>query len=151
MNRYVNAIAIGLVVCGIARAEVTVSDAWVRASLPQQRATGAFMKIHSNGERLRLVGAESAVAGVAEIHEMRIENDIARMGPVAGVDIVPGATVELRPGGYHVMLMDLHRALEAGTEVPLVLVFEGAGGEPRRVPVTASVKPLNTRVGGHRQ
>ena len=151
MYRYANAVMIGLVLSCTARAEVTVSDAWVRASLPQQRATGAFMKIHSDGERLRLVGASTAVAGVSEIHEMRIENDIARMGPVDGVEIAPGATVELRPGGYHVMLMDLHRALEAGTEVPLVLVFEGAGGEPRRVPVTASVKPLNTRVGGHRQ
>ncbi|MCB1906059.1 MAG: copper chaperone PCu(A)C [Rhodocyclaceae bacterium] len=151
MNRHLIALAWGIAVACTARGEVTVSEAWVRASLPQQAVTGAYMKITGDDERLRLVGVTTPVAGVAEIHEMRIENDIARMGRVDGIAIAPGEVLELRPGGYHVMLMDLHQPLPAGSEVVLELAFEGAGGAIHRVPVTATVRPLNTRAGGHHQ
>ncbi|MCB1916724.1 MAG: copper chaperone PCu(A)C [Rhodocyclaceae bacterium] len=149
MKKQVMALALGWATAFAAGAEVTVSEAWVRASLPQQRATGAFMKIRSADERLRLVGAATGVAEVAEIHEMRIENDIVRMGRVGAVELVPGETLELRPGGYHVMLMGLHEPLAVGREVALELLFEGADGVVRRVPVTALVQPLNARPGSH--
>ena len=71
------------------------------------------------------------------------------MGRVGAVELVPGETLELRPGGYHVMLMGLHEPLAVGREVALELLFEGADGVVRRVPVTALVQPLNARPGSH--
>ena len=105
--------AILAVTCGTLYAQtVEVKDAWVRASVPSQKATGAFMKITSK-EDAKLVAASSPVAGVVEVHEMKMEGDIMRMRAVAGgLDLPAGKTVELKSGGYHVMLMDLKTALK---------------------------------------
>jgi len=137
------ALACGLLLAGLARAQVEVVDAWIRASLPRQTATGAFMTIRGGGESLRLVAVGSPVAAAAEIHHMTMQDGIARMGRVAAVDVPPDGDVSLRPGGYHVMLMDLSRALSVGEQVPLELVFETPDGDRRTLDVAAEVRPLN--------
>ncbi|MCB1886235.1 MAG: copper chaperone PCu(A)C [Rhodocyclaceae bacterium] len=126
---------------GTAQADITVSDAWVRASLPQQRATGAFMTISAGAHGARLVGARSTVAAVTEVHEMKLVDNIARMGRVEAVDVGPGQVVELKPGSYHIMLMELKQPVQVGDTVELELIFE-QGGATRSVPVTAVARPL---------
>jgi len=94
-----------------ARAQVSVADAWIRATVPQQQGTGAFMKIKS-ATPARVIGFTSPVAGVAEIHEMAMDNNVMKMRAVAALALPAGETVELRPGGYHLMLMDLKQRLK---------------------------------------
>ncbi len=127
-------------------AQVAVVDPWVRATVPQQQASGAFMKL--TAERgARLVEARSPVAGVVEIHEMAMEGNVMRMRAVPGIDLPAGRAVELRPGGYHVMLMSLKQTLNAGDTVPITLVFEDADRQRRTVEVKAPVRPLATPAG----
>ncbi len=112
---------------------VDVKDAWVRTSVPGQKATGAFMKLTAK-DGAKLVAASSPVAGVTEVHEMKMEGDIMRMKAVAGgLDLPAGKTVELKPGGYHVMLMDLKAALPKDSTIPLTLVFKDAKGVESRL------------------
>ncbi len=108
-------------------AAVDVKDAWVRAAVPGQSGTGAFMKLTAPSGA-RLVGASTPAAGVAEVHEMKMEGDTMRMRGVAGVDMPARQTVELKPGGYHLMLMDLKQPIKAGGTVPVTLQFEDAKG-----------------------
>lgn len=109
-------------------AQVDVKDAWVRATVAQQKATGAFMQLTAT-QQTRLVEVKTPVAAVAEIHEMSMVDNVMRMRPVAALDLPAGKTVELKPGGYHLMLLDLKRAIKEGEEVPLTLVLEGADGK----------------------
>ena len=107
---------------------VDVQGAWARATVPGQKATGAFMKLTAK-EGVKLVAASSPVAGVTEVHEMKMDGDVMKMRAVAGgLDLPAGKTVELKPGGYHVMLLDLKAPLAKGTSVPLTLVFQDAKG-----------------------
>ena len=106
-----------------AQADVKVENAWVRGTVAQQKATGAFMRLTAAAPA-RLVEARSPVAGVVEIHEMAMDKDVMRMRPIPGLDLAAGRTTELTPGGYHVMLMDLKQQMKPGENVPLTLVFE---------------------------
>lgn len=146
IERILAVAAIGVALSGPASAQLQVSDAWVRASLPHQRATGAFMKLTAEGTDVRLLSASSPAAAVAEIHQMRMEGDIARMARVDGIEISAGETVELRPGAYHLMLMDLAAPLAAGSTVPITLVFRSAGRE-HSVALQVPVRPLNAGAG----
>jgi copper(I)-binding protein len=106
---------------------VEVKDAWVRTTVQGQKGTGAFMKITAK-EGTRLVGVATPIAGVAEVHEMKLEGDVMRMRAVPGLDLPAGTTVELKPGGFHLMLMDLKTALPKDSTVPLTLLFKDAQG-----------------------
>ena len=107
---------------------VTVTDAWARATVQGQKATGAFMKITAK-DNAKLVSASSPVAGVVEIHEMKMDKDVMRMSALPnGLDLPAGKAVELKPGGYHVMLMDLKTSLVKDTAVPLTLTVQDAKG-----------------------
>ena len=125
-------------------AQVTVKDPWVRGTVVGQKATGAFLHITST-EALRLVEAKSGAAKIVEIHEMRMEGDRMMMQAVPGLDLVPGKTLELKPGGYHVMLIDVVKPLNAGDKVPLTLVLEGKDKKRIQVDVSAEVRALNAR------
>jgi hypothetical protein len=125
-----------------AQTTVTVNDAWVRGTVAQQKATGAFMRLTAN-QNVRLVAAESPVAGVVEIHEMAMDQDVMRMRAIPGLDLAAGKAVELKPGGYHVMLMDLKQPVKAGDTVPLTLMFEDAGKQRFTQKVDAQVKALS--------
>ncbi len=125
---------IAVFACGTVSAQtVEVRDAWVRTPVPGQKATGAFMKITAR-EGVKLVSVSTPVAGVAEVHEMKMDGDVMRMRAVQdGPDLRGGETVELKPGGYHVMLMDLKTALPQGSTIPLTLVFRDARGIESKV------------------
>jgi copper(I)-binding protein len=125
---------------GIVHAQsIDVKDAWVRTSVPGQKATGAFMKLTAK-DGAKLVAASSPVAGVTEVHEMKMEGDIMKMKAVAGgLDLPAGKTVELKPGGYHVMLMDLKAALPKDSTIPLTLVFKDAKGVESRLELKVPV------------
>ena len=122
-------------------AQVSVKEPWVRATVAQQKATGAFMQITS-AQDARLVEAKSPVAGVVEVHEMVMEKDVMKMRAVPGLDLPAGKSIELKPGGYHVMLMDLKQQMKVGDSVPMTLVVEGKDKKRSNVEVTATVKPL---------
>lgn len=126
---------------------VTVSEPWVRATVAQQQATGAFMLL-SASQNARLVAASSPVAGLTEIHEMALVNDVMRMRAIAGLDLPAGRTVELKPGGYHVMLMQLRQTLNAGERVAITLVFEDANRQRFTQTIEAPVRPLGAAATG---
>ncbi len=139
-----------------AQSPVQVQDAWARATVASQSSSGAFMKLTAP-ENTRLVEASSPVAGIVEIHEMRMEGDVMRMRAVTALPLAAGQMVELKPGGYHVMLMDLKGPLKAGDTVPLSLVFESANGQRRTQEVTAVARamgaaaaPAGAGHGGHK-
>jgi len=111
----------------LAQAPVRVEGAWVRAAVPGQQGTGAFMTLTSK-ESMQLVGATSPLAGVAEVHQMKLEGDVMKMRAVPVLELPAGKTVDLKPGGYHLMLMDLKQALPQGTSVPLTLLLRNAKG-----------------------
>ena len=128
---------------GAAQAQVAVNDAWVRATVPAQKATGAFMRLQA-AQDSKLVSASSSVARVVEVHEMALENDIMRMRQVPFVALPAGKAVELKPGGYHIMLIDLKKQVKEGEAVPLSLVFEDQDGRRRQLNVHAEVRALST-------
>ncbi|HSW19535.1 MAG TPA: copper chaperone PCu(A)C [Ramlibacter sp.] len=123
-----------------AQSFVQVDGAWARVSVTGQSGSGAYMRLTAR-EPLSLVGVSSPVAGVAEVHEMKMDGDVMRMRPVPSLELPVGRAVELKPGGYHLMLQDLKTPLKKDTVLPLTLVFRDAKGAERRldlqVPVSA--------------
>lgn len=123
-------------------AQVAVKDPWVRATVPQQRATGAFMHLTASQDT-RLVEVRSGIANVVEIHEMSMDRDVMKMRAVSGLDLPGGKSVELKPGGYHIMLMDLKQQMKEGDTVSLTLVLEDKDKKRNTLDVRAPVKPLS--------
>jgi len=117
-----------------------IKHPWSRATPKGATVAGGYLKIINTGTTPdRLVGGSTEVAGKFEIHEMSMDGSIMRMRQLEnGVALAPGATVELKPGGYHVMFMQLKAPLKKGERVPIVLVFEKAG----RIPVDMQVEAL---------
>jgi copper(I)-binding protein len=125
----------------VALAQVTVNDAWIRATVPAATSTGLFMRIKSKQD-VQLVEVRSSVAGVAEIHQMQMEGQMMRMHPVPAIDLHAGETVNLAAGGYHVMLMDLKHQLKEGETVPVTLVIRKKGKKNEDIALDVTVKPL---------
>jgi copper(I)-binding protein len=115
-----------------AQAQVSVKDAWVRATVAQQKATGAFMQLQSVQDA-KLVSAQSPVAGVVEVHEMRMDGGVMTMRAIPSLALPAGKAVDLKPGGYHVMMMDLQGQIKDGDMVPVTLVVEGKDGKRQSV------------------
>ena len=148
-------VAVALVLgASLASAQTTVKDPWVRATVAQQKASGLFVQITS-AQGGRLVAAATPVAGVVEIHEMVMDGNVMKMRAMAnGLELPAGKAVELKPGGYHVMLMDLKQQLKAGETVPVSLVVEGKDGKKETIELKAPVKalgaPMMQDMGGHK-
>ncbi|MFZ6870509.1 copper chaperone PCu(A)C [Undibacterium sp. Di27W] len=140
-NKIMMALAVSVLSMS-AQAQVTVSDAWVRATVAQQKATGAFMQIKS-AKDARLLEVRSPVAGIAEVHKMEMVDNVMKMRAVDGMDLPAGKVVELKPGAYHVMLMDLKGQLKDGDVVPITLVVEGKDKKREIIEIKATAKPLN--------
>lgn len=119
-------------------APVSVEGAWTRATVAGQKAGGAFMRITAR-EPLQLVGAASPVAGHSEVHEMTMANDIMKMRAIPALDLPAGKAVELKPGGHHIMLMDLKAPIAKDATVPLTLLFKDAKGAEYRMDVQVPV------------
>ena len=122
-------------------AAVTATDAWVRGTVPAQSSTGAFLTLQSS-EDARVVGVTTPAARSATIHESRVEAGRAMMQPVEKLALPAGKPVELRPGGYHVMLEGLAKPLVAGDRVPFTFTIEDKSGKRSRIEVEAAVRPL---------
>ena len=123
-------------------AQVKIDNAWARATVQGQKATGAFMKITAP-QATRLVGVSTPVAGVAEVHEMKMDGGVMKMRAMPALELPANQTVELKPGGYHLMLMDLKAPLAKDSSVALTLTFKDAKGTETRqqvsVPVTTGM------------
>lgn len=137
------ALLLSLALAAPALAQVSIKEPWVRATVTQQKATGAFMQLQA-ASATRLVEVSSPAAGVVEIHEMVMDGSTMRMRAMPGLDLPAGRSVELKPGGYHVMLMDLKAPIAAGQDVPLTLVFEGADKKRQAVEIKAPARALGT-------
>ena len=129
-----------------AMAQVEVKDAWMRATVNAQKATGAFMSLTA-ASNMRVVEVRSPVAGVAEIHEMMQVDNVMRMRPLNALELPAGKTVELKPGGNHVMLQDLKQPIKEGDVVPVTLVLEGSDGKRTNVEVKVAVRAVNAMPG----
>ena len=126
---------------GVVAADLEIKDPWVRGTVPAQKATGAFMQLSSKAG-VTLVGVASPAAKVVELHEMVMDNNLMKMRPVPRLDIQPGKPVELKPGSYHVMLIDLNKPLSKGEVVPITLKVEGKDKKVENVELKAEVRDL---------
>jgi copper(I)-binding protein len=146
--RHCITLAIGLALASSAGAQVTVDQAWVRATAPGQPVAGAYLKIKS-AQAAALVAVRTPVTARAEIHEMKMEGGIMKMRPVTRIELPAGKTVELRPGGYHLMLMNIAKPLRPGETVPITLVIEGADKKRQEIEINAEVRDMTAGMGGH--
>lgn len=146
MYKLVIALSAALALAGAAQAQVTVSDAWIRATVPQQRSAGAFMRLRSATDT-RLMAVSSPLAKV-EIHQMQMQGERMTMRPAESIALAAGQTVNLASGGYHLMLSGLTRQLKEGEQVPLALTFEDAHKRRSTVALKVVVKPLTFSAAG---
>lgn len=122
-----------------AHAEVTVSDAWARATRPAQKVGAAYMTLEST-ENTTLVKAESPAAGKVEIHSMTMTDGVMKMRMLEQLELPAGQCVELAPGGYHFMLFDLAKPLKDGETVEFTLHFKDSAGKTSTLKTEAPVK-----------
>lgn len=125
---------------------LVIDGAWSREPQPGSRVSGGFVKITNTGTVPdRLVEASVAFAKRVELHEMAVVDGVMRMRELAnGIEIAPGASVELKPGGLHLMFMEITERPRAGQPLTATLVFEKAG----KVEVTFTVQPASASRGG---
>lgn len=133
-----------LVASTSAHSEVTAKDAWVRATVAQQKSTGAFFTLTSTTDA-RVVAVSSPAAKIAEIHETRARDGVMSMRAVEAIDLPAGKAVRLEPGGLHVMLMALKSPVAQGDKVPIVLTVEERGGRRSTLEVRAEARAPGAR------
>lgn len=116
--------------------DIEIADAWARQPNPAHAMGAGYFKITNHQAKpVTLVGASSSVAGVVELHEMVTADGIMSMRQVKTIEIAPGATVELRPGGLHLMLIDLARTLQPGQTIDATLRFDDGSTQQVQLPV----------------
>jgi copper(I)-binding protein len=127
---------------GVLAQDIKVDGVWARRA-PMMEGKGgsgngaAYLKIRNAGKAAdALLGARSAASESVEIHESYQDMGMMMMRPVERLDLAPGKTVELKPGGYHLMLLNLKQDLKPGASIPVTLRFRNAG----EVPATAVIK-----------
>ena len=128
-----------------APAPVAVQGAWARSTVAGQAASGAYMTLTAS-EPLTLLGAETPAAGIVEIHEMKLEGDVMKMRAAESLPLAAGKPLQLAPGGYHLMLMDLKAPFKPGSTIAMTLRFRDAQGAERKLPLSvpvASVAPTH--------
>jgi len=116
---------------------VQIENAYTRATVPGQMAAGGFMKIENKGAADQLLSASSPVAGEVQLHEMSMDGQVMKMRQVKDIPVPAGGAVELKPGGLHLMLMNIKAPLTAGETVPVKLKFAKAGEVEVKMPVNA--------------
>lgn len=124
------------------------TPAWTRATPPGSKVAGGFLTVENKGAAAdRLIGGSAEISNLFEVHEMAMEQGVMKMRALdKGLPVPPGGKVELKPGGYHIMFIDLKRPLKEGETFKGELQFEKAG----KVPVEFKVMPIGARdAGGH--
>jgi periplasmic copper chaperone A len=119
---------------------IAIGHPYARATVPGQPAGGGFLKLENKGDADRLLSASASVSGSVELHSMSMDGDVMRMRQVNAIDLPAGKTVELKPGGLHIMFIGLKAPLKAGDSFPLKLKFEKAGEVTVEVKVEAPGK-----------
>ncbi|TWC56123.1 hypothetical protein FBY04_108154 [Pseudomonas sp. SJZ080] len=145
INVRVQTAVLGLFLLGTAlqvSAQTQVDDAWVRATVAGQQATGAFMTVTASSDS-KLLSVQTPIAKIVQIHESTMKNDVMSMHPVEFVALPAGTAVTLDPHSYHVMLIDLAGQVKEGDKVPLTLNVENANGEKESITVEAQARALN--------
>jgi len=134
---------VGFGLAGIAQAQsakvgsVQIENAYTRSTVPGQMAAGGFMKIENKGAVDQLISASSPVASEVQLHEMAMEGNVMKMRQVKEVVVPAGGAVELKPGGMHLMFINIKAPLTAGETVPVKLKFAKAGEVEVKMPVNA--------------
>ena len=141
MNKLLAALIASIALAFNAFAQTTVTEPWIRATVPQQTASGAYLQLRS-ADNARLVAVTSPLAASVQLHQMAMHGQRMTMREVDAVDLPAGATVNFASGGYHVMLSRLKRQLKEGDVVPLSLVIERGKGRRETITVNVPVKPL---------
>jgi periplasmic copper chaperone A len=116
---------------------IKIEDAYTRATVPGQQVAGGFMKIENKGAADQLISASSPVAGEVQLHEMAMDGNVMKMRQVKDIAVPAGGAVELKPGGLHLMFMNIKAPLTAGETVPVKLKFAKAGEVEVKMPVNA--------------
>ena len=144
------AAALGLLAAtlpALAQKTVKVEGAWARPTVEGQGGGGGFLKITGGASADRLLSGSTSASSTVELHTMTMDGDVMRMRQVPGIDVPAGGTVELKPGGLHIMFMGLKQPLKAGDTFPLTLRFEKAGEV--KVDVKVSARPPAGAAAGH--
>ncbi len=141
MQKIVLTSLIALCCASAAQAQVSIKDAWVRATVAQQKVTGAFMQLNS-AQDARLIEVRSPAAATVELHKMDMVDNVMKMRAVDGLDLPAGKSVELKPGGYHIMLIDLKAPVRDGDMIPISLIIEGKDKKRATIELNAIAKPL---------
>lgn len=143
-NTLLNALLlVGISCSGLANAQnakvgsVQIENAYTRATVPGQQVAGGFMKIENKGSADQLISASSPVAGEVQLHEMSMEGQVMKMRQVKDIAVPAGGAVELKPGGFHLMFINIKSPLAAGETVPVRLKFAKAGEVEVKMPVNA--------------
>jgi copper(I)-binding protein len=138
---------IGVAIAGSAIAQnasvgsIKIENAYTRATAPGQQVAGGFLKIENKGTADQLVSASSPVAGEVQLHEMSMDGNVMKMRQVKDIAVPANGAVELKPGGYHLMFLNIKAPLAAGEAVPVKLKFAKAGEVEVKLPVNA-VAPM---------
>lgn len=119
-------------------AQVKVEGGWARATVQGQKATGAFLTLTAP-QSVQLVAVSSPAAGIAEIHEMAMDGNVMKMRAIPALDLPAGKAIELKPGGQHIMLMDLKTPLLKDASLALTLTFKDAKGQQTQQQLTLPV------------
>ena len=115
--------------------QLKIENPYARATAPGQKAAGGFMKIENKGADDQLIAASSPVAGEMQLHTMAMDGNVMKMREVKAIDVPANGSVDLKPGGLHLMFMDIKTPLKAGEAVPVKLKFQKAGEVEIKVPV----------------
>jgi copper(I)-binding protein len=121
------------------QAAVTVSEPWVKPTAPGQKVAGAYLQIVST-EDARLIGGSASVAETVELHEMSMQGDIMKMRRLDAIELPAGKQVELKPGGYHIMLFGIVRQIKEGDVVPIKLIITNKAGDQEQLQLKAVAK-----------
>ncbi|HZT55052.1 MAG TPA: copper chaperone PCu(A)C [Burkholderiaceae bacterium] len=116
--------------------EIEIGHPYARATAAGQPTGGGFLKLDNKGRDDKLLSVRAAVSAGVELHAMRMDGDVMRMRQVDAIALPAGQTVELKPGGFHIMFVGLKAPLKAGDKFPMTLTFEKAG----EVEVTVNVE-----------
>lgn len=141
--------AIGFAAYAAAPANMMLHGAWARPAAAGANSAG-YVTLHNGGGTAdTLLRIESAVATKVELHESSTVGGVAKMSPVASVEIGPGKKVEFAPGGKHIMFIGLKKALKAGDKVPATFVFQRSGKKPGVLTVRAAAPAKSDDHSGH--
>ena len=115
--------------------QLKIENPYTRSTAPGQKVAGGFMKIENKGAADQLVSASSPVAGEMQLHAMSMDGNVMKMREVKSIEVPANGSVELKPGGLHLMFMDIKAPFKAGESVPVKLKFQKAGEVEIKVPV----------------